>query len=131
MGWCESPSFFCAVIETARDIIETIIKNPLPSHPLENKMLSAVSPSIDVPKVPYGPLPPEVCTIVYLYYFALAYCILIYIPSFDADSAISGHDPMVRERQCRGIEGLLFTPHPSTCYERILQTYVYMMIKKL
>ena len=41
MGWCESPPFFCAASETARDIIEHLIQTniQLPEHPLEQKML--------------------------------------------------------------------------------------------
>ena len=41
MGWCESPPFFCAASETARDIIEHLIQTniELPQHPLEHKML--------------------------------------------------------------------------------------------
>ena len=41
MGWCESPPFFCASSETARDIIDRIIDDPsLPSHRFENMMMS-------------------------------------------------------------------------------------------
>ena len=41
MGWCESPPFFCAGSETARDIIEGLLPSAgsLPPHPLEDKML--------------------------------------------------------------------------------------------
>ena len=41
MGWCESPPFFCAGSETARDVIEELLPKAasLPPHPLENKML--------------------------------------------------------------------------------------------
>jgi hypothetical protein len=40
MGWSESPPFFCAASETARDIISRIVSNPtLPSHRFENKMI--------------------------------------------------------------------------------------------
>ena len=45
MGWCESPPFFCAATETARDVIETLLlevtnsKHFLPSHDLEHAML--------------------------------------------------------------------------------------------
>ena len=37
MGWCESPPFFCAGTETARDIIATLLESSqeLPAHPLE------------------------------------------------------------------------------------------------
>ena len=42
MGWCESPPFFCAATETARDVArdraaETHL--PLPPHPLETYLL--------------------------------------------------------------------------------------------
>ena len=35
MGWSESPDFFCAVTETARDIAESSYKSgrPMPPHP--------------------------------------------------------------------------------------------------
>ena len=40
MGWCESPPFFCAASETARDIIETLLAEVhLPTHRLEDEML--------------------------------------------------------------------------------------------
>ena len=42
MGWCESPSFFCAATETARDIAEDYAAEPqgsLNTHPLEDLML--------------------------------------------------------------------------------------------
>ncbi len=39
MGWCESPPFFCAASETARDVIADLIGTPLPPHPFESKML--------------------------------------------------------------------------------------------
>ena len=39
MGWCESPAFFCAASETARDIISSLLKTPLPAHPFEHRML--------------------------------------------------------------------------------------------
>jgi hypothetical protein len=42
MGWCDSPAFFCAASETARDITEDLAKQPigsLPAHPLEHLML--------------------------------------------------------------------------------------------
>ena len=41
MGWCESPPFFCAGSETARDVIEIIADNPtLESHRFEHTMLT-------------------------------------------------------------------------------------------
>ena len=41
MGWCESPPFFCAGSETARDIIESLPPGGLglPQHPLKDSML--------------------------------------------------------------------------------------------
>jgi hypothetical protein len=45
MGWCESPPFFCAATETARDIIAYLIKNTtktLPSHPMEYQMMEQI-----------------------------------------------------------------------------------------
>ena len=41
MGWCESPPFFCAASETARDVITTLITEVnLPEHRLERDMLA-------------------------------------------------------------------------------------------
>ena len=42
MGWCESPAFFCAASETARDVAEEWCQEPggsLPAHTLEVYML--------------------------------------------------------------------------------------------
>ena len=41
MGWCESPPFFCAATETARDIIMDLLTNAinLPDHPFQHTML--------------------------------------------------------------------------------------------
>ena len=42
MGWCESPPFFCAASETARNVAEELIAEPtgsLPPHPLEEFMM--------------------------------------------------------------------------------------------
>ena len=40
MGWCESPPFFCAASETARDVITSLLTQPcLPFHEFEPKML--------------------------------------------------------------------------------------------
>ena len=41
MGWCESPPFFCASSETARDVIDNFAKSDqlLLPHPFENMML--------------------------------------------------------------------------------------------
>jgi hypothetical protein len=38
MGWCESPPFFCAATETARDIIEKMFKtcDDIPFHAMEH-----------------------------------------------------------------------------------------------
>ena len=41
MGWCESPPFFCASTETARDIIMSLLDADLPTHPMESTMLQA------------------------------------------------------------------------------------------
>ena len=43
MGWCESPPFFCASSETARDVIQTLLDNntSLPPHPYEHYMMGA------------------------------------------------------------------------------------------
>ena len=35
MGWCESPPFFCAATETARDVIQQLLQVQLPKHPFE------------------------------------------------------------------------------------------------
>lgn len=47
MGWCESPPFFCAGSETARDIIEELLHDAdsLPPHLLEEKMLKHLTDS--------------------------------------------------------------------------------------
>ena len=39
MGWCESPPFFCAASETARDVIASLLDADLPPHAFESKML--------------------------------------------------------------------------------------------
>ena len=41
MGWCESPPYFCAATETARDVIDSLLNSsiPLPDHPFLPKML--------------------------------------------------------------------------------------------
>ena len=42
MGWCESPMFFFAALETARDVADERCAKPLgslPQHPLEEMML--------------------------------------------------------------------------------------------
>jgi hypothetical protein len=48
MGWTDSPAFFCAASETARDVAETLINQPrgsLPEHALEPFMLPSEGPS--------------------------------------------------------------------------------------
>lgn len=42
MGWSESPAFFCAATETARDIANTMFEEniPLPPHPQEDKIFA-------------------------------------------------------------------------------------------
>ena len=41
MGWCESPPYFCAATETARDVIDNLLASDvtLPDHRFLNKML--------------------------------------------------------------------------------------------
>ena len=39
MGWTESPPFFCAATETARDVIQTLLRTKLPPHKFEKNML--------------------------------------------------------------------------------------------
>ena len=40
MGWCESPPLFCAVTETARDVIDDLLRQTtLPSHKYEHQMM--------------------------------------------------------------------------------------------
>jgi hypothetical protein len=42
MGWCDSPSYFCAASEMARDVAETLATQPmgsLPTHPLEGYLV--------------------------------------------------------------------------------------------
>ena len=41
MGWTESPPFFCAASETARDIIAGLINTKLPPHKFEKRMIPA------------------------------------------------------------------------------------------
>jgi hypothetical protein len=43
MGWCDSPAYFCAASETARDVAEDLAAAPvgtLPAHPLEGMLLN-------------------------------------------------------------------------------------------
>ena len=47
MGWCESPPFFCAASETARDVIKSLLaESTLPPHAFEHKMMEGI-PSDD------------------------------------------------------------------------------------
>ena len=39
MGWAESPPFFCAASETARDVVQQLLNVTLPPHPFEERML--------------------------------------------------------------------------------------------
>jgi hypothetical protein len=42
MGWCDSPAYFCAASETARDVAETLAQQApgsLPEHPLEGYLV--------------------------------------------------------------------------------------------
>jgi hypothetical protein len=42
MGWCDSPAYFCAASETARDVAEELAQHPrgsLPEHPLEGYLV--------------------------------------------------------------------------------------------
>ena len=44
MGWCKSPTLFCAALETARDVIEALLlEASLPEHPFKEKMLDTSS----------------------------------------------------------------------------------------
>ena len=43
MGWCESPPFLYAVTETIRDIIQRMLNEDLPPHPLEGKMMPVMT----------------------------------------------------------------------------------------
>jgi hypothetical protein len=42
MGWCDSPAYFCAASETARDVADNLAETPpgsLPAHPLEGFLI--------------------------------------------------------------------------------------------
>ena len=67
MGWCESPPFFCAVTETARDIITSIVKRPLPPHPFETKMLPPTSPDEPTRTLLPSEISQEICTLIEVY----------------------------------------------------------------
>ena len=64
MGWCESPPFFCAATETARDVINFLITNQatttLPPHPMEDKMMELTSNEIQQ-------IPPKISNITEVY----------------------------------------------------------------
>ena len=53
MGWCESPPFFCAATETARDVIAYLISHQspmLPPHPMEDQMMQlTTNAEVDIP----------------------------------------------------------------------------------
>ena len=51
MGWCESPPFFCASSETARDTIQSLLKagTSLPTHKFESYMIPALKSSTPAP----------------------------------------------------------------------------------
>ena len=57
MGWRESPPYFCAATETARDVIQNMFVTlpPLPHHPLEEKMYASTTVPNVIP-------PPELQT---------------------------------------------------------------------
>ena len=47
MGWCESPPFFCAGSETARDVIESLLQNEtLPPHHFETQMMKTITTTV-------------------------------------------------------------------------------------
>ena len=39
MGWCESPPFFCAETETARDVMQSLLHTNFPPHKFESHMM--------------------------------------------------------------------------------------------
>ena len=49
MGWCESPPFFCAASETARDVIASLLGTDLPPHPFEAHMLPSPADAVARP----------------------------------------------------------------------------------
>ncbi|KAG7352982.1 hypothetical protein IV203_009030 [Nitzschia inconspicua] len=58
MGWVDSPPFFCAVTETARDIMHAYEALPeLPPHPLEHHMLNLTKHDAALLHHPPSPLP--------------------------------------------------------------------------
>ncbi|KAG7365483.1 hypothetical protein IV203_038687 [Nitzschia inconspicua] len=58
MGWVDSPPFFCAVTETARDIMHAYEALPeLPPHPLEHHMLKPTRHDAALLHHPPSPLP--------------------------------------------------------------------------
>jgi len=53
MGWCESPSFFSSVSETARNMISVIRYQDLPPYPFEHFMLAKCQDdNTDIPPTP-------------------------------------------------------------------------------
>ena len=58
MGWCESPPFFCSSSETARDVMEHLLRaSNLPAHPMETVMLKN-DPKMR-PHTNVSPIPPH------------------------------------------------------------------------
>jgi hypothetical protein len=44
MGWCESPPFFCSGSETARDVIQSLLKEEkVPEHRMEMQMIQEIT----------------------------------------------------------------------------------------
>ena len=69
MGWCESPPFFCAGTETARDVIQQLWDNQedLPAHEFEKVMLQEIvqanlPPSTQNPSVTFEVYVDDFCT---------------------------------------------------------------------
>ena len=47
MGWCESPPFFCAASETARDVIEALLQeSSLLKHHMEEQILQELDKTV-------------------------------------------------------------------------------------
>ena len=59
--------FFCALTETAQDIIKRIMVHPLPSHPFEHKMMPPPTAFTHPPTVPFGPLTKQYGTVLEVY----------------------------------------------------------------
>ena len=63
MGWSESPPFFCAATETARDIAQSVLMRAHPpAHPLEHVMLNHQQPTQYAPQ-----FDPTACTLIEVY----------------------------------------------------------------